>query len=81
MDSCGCAQYAQPLPAGAEYCNYKKNRNWSEYSSTSLCLNRPLPATSLVSTTLPAPSTFPATQCAEKRRICLRPLQTPHRGA
>nr|XP_009930607.1 PREDICTED: amiloride-sensitive sodium channel subunit gamma [Opisthocomus hoazin] len=28
VDSCGCAQYAQPLPAGAEYCNYKKNPNW-----------------------------------------------------
>lgn len=30
VDSCGCAQYAQPLPAGAEYCNYKKNPNWSK---------------------------------------------------
>ncbi|KAM3661986.1 epithelial sodium channel subunit gamma [Ammospiza maritima maritima] len=28
VESCGCAQYAQPLPAGAEYCNYKKNPNW-----------------------------------------------------
>ncbi|XP_061455808.1 amiloride-sensitive sodium channel subunit gamma [Rhineura floridana] len=25
---CGCAQYAQPLPAGAEFCNYKKFPNW-----------------------------------------------------
>lgn len=28
VESCGCAQYAQPLPNGAEYCNYKKNPNW-----------------------------------------------------
>ncbi|KAI6076644.1 Amiloride-sensitive sodium channel subunit gamma [Aix galericulata] len=28
VESCGCAQYTQPLPAGAEYCNYKKNPNW-----------------------------------------------------
>uniref|UniRef100_A0A8D0GYH0 Sodium channel epithelial 1 subunit gamma n=1 Tax=Sphenodon punctatus TaxID=8508 RepID=A0A8D0GYH0_SPHPU len=25
---CNCAQYAQPLPAGAEYCDYKKYPNW-----------------------------------------------------
>jgi len=30
VESCGCAQYAQPLPNGAEYCNYKKNPNWSK---------------------------------------------------
>ncbi|CAM2099950.1 epithelial sodium channel subunit gamma [Caretta caretta] len=28
VDTCGCAQYAQPLPPGAEYCNYKKYPNW-----------------------------------------------------
>ncbi|XP_006027220.1 amiloride-sensitive sodium channel subunit gamma [Alligator sinensis] len=28
VDHCGCAQYAQPLPAGAEYCNYKKHPSW-----------------------------------------------------
>ncbi|XP_075021731.1 epithelial sodium channel subunit gamma isoform X4 [Calonectris borealis] len=32
VDSCGCAQYAQPLPAGAEYCNYKKNPNWTSHT-------------------------------------------------
>ncbi|XP_042336609.1 amiloride-sensitive sodium channel subunit gamma [Sceloporus undulatus] len=26
--TCGCAQYAQPLPTGAEFCNYKKYPNW-----------------------------------------------------
>ncbi|XP_077173194.1 epithelial sodium channel subunit gamma [Paroedura picta] len=25
---CECAQYAQPLPPNAEFCNYKKNPNW-----------------------------------------------------
>ncbi|XP_070810929.1 amiloride-sensitive sodium channel subunit gamma [Pituophis catenifer annectens] len=28
VKTCGCAQYAQPLPAGAEFCNYKKYPNW-----------------------------------------------------
>uniref|UniRef100_A0A8D2L2U0 Sodium channel epithelial 1 gamma subunit n=1 Tax=Varanus komodoensis TaxID=61221 RepID=A0A8D2L2U0_VARKO len=28
VETCGCAQYAQPLPAGAEFCNYKKFPNW-----------------------------------------------------
>ncbi|XP_053132254.1 amiloride-sensitive sodium channel subunit gamma isoform X2 [Hemicordylus capensis] len=28
VDKCGCAQYAQPLPPGAQFCNYKKNPNW-----------------------------------------------------
>ncbi|XP_062999733.1 amiloride-sensitive sodium channel subunit gamma [Elgaria multicarinata webbii] len=28
VKNCGCAQYAQPLPAGAEFCNYKKFPNW-----------------------------------------------------
>nr|XP_060642414.1 amiloride-sensitive sodium channel subunit gamma [Anolis sagrei ordinatus] len=26
--TCGCAQYAQPPPAGAQFCNYKKNPDW-----------------------------------------------------
>lgn len=32
VKTCGCAQYAQPLPAGAEFCNYKKYPNWSKSS-------------------------------------------------
>uniref|UniRef100_A0ABM5EZ92 Epithelial sodium channel subunit gamma n=1 Tax=Pogona vitticeps TaxID=103695 RepID=A0ABM5EZ92_9SAUR len=28
VKTCGCAQYTQPLPAGAEFCNYKKYPNW-----------------------------------------------------
>ncbi|KAJ7305774.1 hypothetical protein JRQ81_010140 [Phrynocephalus forsythii] len=28
VKTCGCAQYAQPLPDGAEFCNYKKYPNW-----------------------------------------------------
>uniref|UniRef100_A0A8C8RVF0 Sodium channel epithelial 1 subunit gamma n=1 Tax=Pelusios castaneus TaxID=367368 RepID=A0A8C8RVF0_9SAUR len=28
VENCHCAQYAQPLPPGAEYCNYKKYPNW-----------------------------------------------------
>ncbi|XP_063170710.1 amiloride-sensitive sodium channel subunit gamma [Candoia aspera] len=28
VKTCGCAQYAQPLPARAEFCNYKKFPNW-----------------------------------------------------
>jgi len=77
VDSCGCAQYAQPLPAGAEYCNYKKNPNWSKCSDASriALLDRPLPATSLGSPIparhgQPAPSTSPATQRAGKGRLC-----------
>lgn len=43
VESCGCAQYTQPLPAGAEYCNYKKNPNWSKCWDTPT----PLPAAKL----------------------------------
>ncbi|XP_007664468.3 amiloride-sensitive sodium channel subunit gamma [Ornithorhynchus anatinus] len=28
VEKCQCAQYTQPLPPGAEYCNYKKHPNW-----------------------------------------------------
>lgn len=89
VDSCGCAQYAQPLPAGAEYCNYKKNPNWSKYSkpsltaraSTTCCQRQPSTAPSPVSTALPTPSTFPATQRAGNRQICFSPLKTQYHGA
>ncbi|XP_066496883.1 amiloride-sensitive sodium channel subunit gamma [Tiliqua scincoides] len=28
VETCKCAQYAQPRPQGVQYCNYKKNPNW-----------------------------------------------------
>lgn len=57
MESCGCAQYTQPLPAGAEYCNYKKNPNWSK------CWDTPTPCqpqSPQHSTALPVPGTHTA---------------------
>ncbi|CAI9172916.1 unnamed protein product [Rangifer tarandus platyrhynchus] len=28
VENCGCAQYSQPLPQGADYCNYQQHPNW-----------------------------------------------------
>ncbi|XP_004623177.1 amiloride-sensitive sodium channel subunit gamma [Octodon degus] len=28
VEKCGCAQYSQPLPPNASYCNYQQNSNW-----------------------------------------------------
>ncbi|KAI4559549.1 hypothetical protein MJG53_018075 [Ovis ammon polii x Ovis aries] len=28
VENCGCAQYSQPLPQGANYCNYQQHPNW-----------------------------------------------------
>uniref|UniRef100_A0A0N8ETZ8 Epithelial sodium channel subunit gamma n=1 Tax=Heterocephalus glaber TaxID=10181 RepID=A0A0N8ETZ8_HETGA len=28
VEKCGCAQYSQPLPPNANYCNYQQNPNW-----------------------------------------------------
>ncbi|XP_036081966.1 amiloride-sensitive sodium channel subunit gamma [Rousettus aegyptiacus] len=28
VENCGCAQYSQPLPPGASYCNYQQHPNW-----------------------------------------------------
>ncbi|XP_007951383.1 amiloride-sensitive sodium channel subunit gamma [Orycteropus afer afer] len=28
VEKCGCAQYSQPLPKGANYCNYQQHPNW-----------------------------------------------------
>lgn len=28
VEKCGCAQYSQPLPPAANYCNYQQNPNW-----------------------------------------------------
>ncbi|KAM4829344.1 epithelial sodium channel subunit gamma [Thomomys bottae] len=28
VKKCGCAQYSQPLPPGANYCNYQQHPNW-----------------------------------------------------
>ncbi|XP_044791657.1 amiloride-sensitive sodium channel subunit gamma isoform X2 [Bubalus bubalis] len=28
VENCGCAQYSQPLPRGADYCNYQQHPNW-----------------------------------------------------
>ncbi|CAO2583103.1 Amiloride-sensitive sodium channel subunit gamma [Lemmus lemmus] len=28
VDNCGCAQYSQPLPPAANYCNYQQHPNW-----------------------------------------------------
>ncbi|XP_016078154.1 PREDICTED: amiloride-sensitive sodium channel subunit gamma [Miniopterus natalensis] len=28
VQSCGCAQYSQPLPPAANYCNYQQHPNW-----------------------------------------------------
>ncbi|XP_006872057.1 PREDICTED: amiloride-sensitive sodium channel subunit gamma [Chrysochloris asiatica] len=28
VEKCGCAQYSQPLPKGANYCNYQQHSNW-----------------------------------------------------
>nr|XP_019605760.1 PREDICTED: amiloride-sensitive sodium channel subunit gamma [Rhinolophus sinicus] len=28
VEKCGCAQYSQPLPPGASYCNYQQHPNW-----------------------------------------------------
>ncbi|KAI5131917.1 amiloride-sensitive sodium channel subunit gamma isoform X1 [Manis pentadactyla] len=28
VEKCGCAQYSQPLPAAANYCNYQQHPNW-----------------------------------------------------
>lgn len=28
VEKCGCAQYSQPLPPGANYCNYQQHPNW-----------------------------------------------------
>lgn len=30
VERCGCAQYSQPLPPAANYCNYQQHPNWSE---------------------------------------------------
>lgn len=30
VEKCGCAQYNQPLPPAANYCNYQQHPNWSE---------------------------------------------------
>lgn len=30
VEKCGCAQYSQPLPPAANYCNYQQHPNWSE---------------------------------------------------
>uniref|UniRef100_A0A670KFI7 Sodium channel epithelial 1 gamma subunit n=1 Tax=Podarcis muralis TaxID=64176 RepID=A0A670KFI7_PODMU len=37
VKKCGCAQYAQPLPDNAEFCNYKKYPDWSKSSHHSTC--------------------------------------------
>uniref|UniRef100_A0A8C0DZE1 Epithelial sodium channel subunit gamma n=1 Tax=Balaenoptera musculus TaxID=9771 RepID=A0A8C0DZE1_BALMU len=28
VEKCGCAQFSQPLPRGANYCNYQQHPNW-----------------------------------------------------
>ncbi|OBS74824.1 hypothetical protein A6R68_14627, partial [Neotoma lepida] len=28
VEKCGCAQYSQPLPPAANYCNYQQHPNW-----------------------------------------------------
>ncbi|XP_059889056.1 amiloride-sensitive sodium channel subunit gamma isoform X2 [Delphinus delphis] len=28
VEKCGCAQFSQPLPQGANYCNYRQHPNW-----------------------------------------------------
>uniref|UniRef100_A0A8C5KFG1 Epithelial sodium channel subunit gamma n=1 Tax=Jaculus jaculus TaxID=51337 RepID=A0A8C5KFG1_JACJA len=28
VETCGCAQYSQPLPPAANYCNYQQHPNW-----------------------------------------------------
>ncbi|KAK2097699.1 hypothetical protein P7K49_023150 [Saguinus oedipus] len=38
VEKCGCAQYSQPLPPEANYCNYQQHPNWSEWDQPQPCM-------------------------------------------
>lgn len=40
VEKCGCAQYSQPLPPAANYCNYQQHPNWSEWSHLQSCTSQ-----------------------------------------
>ena len=56
VENCGCAQYSQPLPQGADYCNYQQHPNWSEWDTNTPHLAYPR---SRVSPTLAIPKALP----------------------